>query len=1095
MQSEGMEVMPQGNLSQSQEIQDFLEPELSLESHLGQGGTVQSQQHLLPDSTLDPDSTQQVPQGQLEGKDQFESPSPQGAKQRFVPLTSICFPDSLLQDEDRSFFPGMEDMFGPPPCAADEFPKPDDGTQGMERGEGMKGGGYDMMPGGQSYQSYCQSESGDGQHLGLDTVSVKHELPSTVNTEQLGLIQSGQHGTAPVSESKSGLTSPIFCSSKPKKLLKTSSFHLLKKREPPFQPPKKNYAQEYEFEDDEDKEDVPADIRLNSRRLPDLLPDLISSCRTNRTSLSPMGDIDFCPPNSSLMEGPKRRGRKPTKPKREGPPRPRGRPRIRPLTESPHGVAHDGTKKPRGRGRGRGKKAGEEGVEPGTGLESFKPLKIKLPVPKGLEGSQLEAPTPSHQPIQESNLDSNQTREKIKQKIKEVEEKQPEMKSGFMASFLDFLKSGKRQTLPSAAISSAATVGVSGAAVPVVSSAGSPSKTSHPPSATSSHCTSPCKRLDEELKRNLETLPSFSSDEEDSVSKNQDLQKSISSAISALYDPTDRKDGEPSGPPGDDLLLFSTLFPLADVPPVEVKAPSPTPSVEADVEQEQLPPPISPAPSLKEPPPMLEELPPPPLPAAAAAAAAAVAAAQPPQASPEPEDPEDTRPLHLAKKQETAAICGETDEEEVESGGEGIFRERDEFVIRVEDVQALRLALQTGREPPPIWRVQKALLQKFTPEIKDGQRQFCATSNYLGYFGDAKNRYQRLYVKFLENINKKDYVRVCSKKPWHRPLQAVRRQSQPKASTPKVPVTPKVEKPEKLEKPPKMEKGPKPEKAPKVEKSEKPTKAEKLAKAEKPPKAEKVEPPVPMLTKAAPAGGASKPKSMKPTKVKAEPPPKKRKKWLKEAASSSDSDSSPDQQSEEERLPTGRILNTRAMKEMYRSYVEMLVSTALDPDMIQALEDTNDELYLPPMRKIDGILNDHKKKVLKRVSLNPSQQEALHMFPQLHAETCDTTVKLRPGGEPYNRKTLNKLKKNVSKPQEFSVEVEKSFFYTLYHSLHHYKYHTFLRCKDETTAIEGQDEDLGQEEVVQQCMRNQPWLEKLFDSFSELLTQAQSKCA
>lgn len=49
-------------------------------------------------------------------------------------------------------------------------------------------------------------------------------------------------------------------------------------------------------------------------------------------------------------------------------------------------------------------------------------------------------------------------------------------------------------------------------------------------------CPSPCKRLDEELKRNLETLPSFSSDEEDSVGKNQDLQKSISSAISALYD-------------------------------------------------------------------------------------------------------------------------------------------------------------------------------------------------------------------------------------------------------------------------------------------------------------------------------------------------------------------------------------------------------------------------------------------------------------------------------------------------------------------------------------------------------------------------------
>ena len=45
-----------------------------------------------------------------------------------------------------------------------------------------------------------------------------------------------------------------------------------------------------------------------------------------------------------------------------------------------------------------------------------------------------------------------------------------------------------------------------------------------------------------------------------------------------------------------------------------------------------------------------------------------------------------------------------------------------------------------------------------------------------------------------------------------------------------------------------------------------------------------------------------------------------------------------------ERAVPGRLLKTRAMREMYRSYVEMLVSTALDPDMIQALEDTHGEL-------------------------------------------------------------------------------------------------------------------------------------------------------
>ncbi|XP_044137525.1 proline-rich protein 12 [Bufo gargarizans] len=1514
LQSEAMEGLPQNDamqaLSRPQEIQDFLEPDLNLETHLGQSGNVQGQQHLMPDEgdplRLDPESSQQVPQAQMEPKDQFDSPSPQGSKQRFVPLTSICFPDSLLQDEERSFFPGMEDMFCPPPCGNDEFPKSscsgDDGSQGMDRNDAMKNS-YEMMQSSQGYSGYCTSESNDNQqniHLGLDSVSVKHELPSTVNTEQLGLIQSG-HGQQS-SEVKPGLTSPIFCSSKPKKLLKTSSFHLLKKREPSFQPPKKNYAQEYEFEDDEDKEDVPADIRLNSRRLPDLLPDLISSCRT-RPNISPMGDIDFCPPS---MDGPKRRGRKPTKPKREGPPRPRGRPRIRPLVE-PHVLGHDGIRKPRGRGRGRGRRITDEGRE-SMPMEPLKPLKIKLQVPKGNDTMQMDQ-AEMLPPPQENALDNSQTREKIKQKIKEVEEKQPEIKSGFMASFLDFLKSGKRQQLPTANTSPSKNRPPS-AQQPSQASFGMASQMlSGPLDSTESDslvmsCNSPCKRLDDELKRNLETLPSFSSDEEDSVSKNQDLQKSISSAISALYDPTDRKETENTAPPL-----------------VEEKVASPVPSEPSS----------QPEPPVEVSPPSPQEAPAPPPPE------------EPPaQSSPEQEEPEDSRPLHLAKKQETAAICGETDDEDVESSGEGIFRERDEFVIRVEDIQALKLALQTGREPPPIWRVQKALLQKFTPEIKDGQRQFCATSNYLGYFGDAKNRYQRLYVKFLENINKKDYVRVCSRKPWHRPLQTMRRQSQTKAPGSKSPVavtkpekcdkperlvklepvqrpekmeagekterlekpdnveevenieknetvchsektnggedqeqqnlatkvikeaptvemekdepvektepliqndneavaendicepavkkdkigvmlkpdkaepvvkaeksepmakpektepalTPekaepvtklektdvavktiksphvarsekqefttkperissagrletlelgtksekvttsgKQEKPERITKtekvssagrqeksernrkpekssptakqdkvepvvkptasvrqekvnaavkvvknvtvvkpektelkpeikvetarkspksecpgklpllteksvkdnaleapgkdevvkktekpempsrveknetskkqakpepleqkgksevpnrsegelsqekvmrtekgdkrlkmykhaktersdktgrverpdkpskieradrsprsdraekttklerpdkpvraerssktlrtdrPSKMDKSERPEKMPKLERMEKSPKLEKVTKndkVEKPVRAEKIEKHIRVekvdKVEPTPAKVTLKPKQ-KHTKVKAEPPPKKRKKWLKEVASSSDSDSSPDQQSEEERVPVGRVLNTRAMKEMYRSYIEMLVSTALDPDMIQALEDTSDELYLPPMRKIDGIVNEHKKKILKKISLSSSVQEALHTFPQLNIDPGDSTVRIKPGGEPYNRKTLNKLKKNVAKPQEFKVDTEKSLYYSLYHSMHHYKYHTFLRCKQETNAIEEQSDDLGQEEVVQQCMRNQPWLEKLFDSFIDLLTQAQNKCA
>ncbi|XP_014117962.1 PREDICTED: proline-rich protein 12 [Pseudopodoces humilis] len=951
---DSMEVLPP-----PQEIQDFLEPPLGLEPHLGQSAGVQGPAGHL----LDPEAG--VPAVPTEAKDQFsEGGSPAGGKGRFVPLTSICFPDALLQDEDRGFFPGMEDMFGPPP---EDFPKAgeeEEEEDGGNAGAGLEGRGEGLKPPppydmGQSYPSFCPQDGGAGgdpPQLGLEPP--KHELPSTVNAEPLGLIQSTGEG---VPKPPPPLSTPLFCSSKPKKLLKTSSFHLLRKRDP-FPPPKKTYAQEYEFEDDEDKADVPADIRLNSRRLPDLLPDLISSCR--RPPLTPMGDIDFCP-HPGAHAAPKKRGRKPTKPKREGPPRPRGRPRIRPL--EPPGFP-DGAKRPRGRGRGRGKKGGEEG----EGMEPLKPLK----------------PPP----------DPSQSR--MKQKLREVEEKQPEMKSGFMASFLDFLKSGKRQTLPPSP------------SKPPKTGGGPPN---FPPSVLGGSleagegeglvmaCPSPCKRLDEELKRNLETLPSFSSDEEDSVSKNQDLQKSISSAISALDEPPERREPEPHGPGWvlscqDLQKSISSAISALDEPP-ERREPEPHGELPGPGVGTELPGPggagghceltgpgwvlscqdlqksISSAISaLDEPPERREPEPHCELPGPGGAgghceltgpgwvlscqdlqksiSSAISALDEPPERrEPEPHGPGWVLSCQDLQKSISSAISAldePPERREPEPHGPG-------WVLSCQDLQkSISSAISAldeppeRREPEPHERAPPGRLLN-TRAMKEMYRSYVemlvSTAldpdmiQYLGYFGDAKHRYQRLYVKFLENVNKKDYVRVCSRKPWHRPLALRARVS-----------------------------------------------------------------------------------------------------------------------------PGGR---------------------GVPPD----------ELYLPPMRKIDGILNEHKKKVLKRVTLNPSLQEALHTFPQLHTEPAESLVRLRPGGDPYNRKTLSKVKRSVGKPQEFKVEVEKSFLYTLYHSLHHYKYHTFLRCKDETTAIEGRAEDLGQEEVVQRCMRNQPWLERLFDSFSDLLAQARAKCA
>ncbi|XP_030581380.1 proline-rich protein 12 [Archocentrus centrarchus] len=1573
-----------------------------------------------PETQLSHSQLEQLKRHQFEAESQADKVGQnQAQQQRFAPLTSICFPDSLLHDEDRSFFPEMEDMFCSSEykssCAGDSgagHSAQESLSQGhgpiQEGMEALKGGAaesYNMVGhhNNQGYGQYCQSLPGTGNgNLRLDLDSLKtHELPSTVNTDQLGLIQSQTSsmglntavqgdgsvnkmmGTVGMSGSSNsiGLTSPIFCSSRPKKLLKTSSFHLLKQRREPQHQTKKNYAQEYEFGDDEDKADVPADIRLNSRRLPDLLPDLVSSCRkaggaSGISGLSPLiGDMDFCHPSSySSLEhppqvpphdGPKKRGRKPTKPKREGPPRPRGRPRIRPLPEPPYcrglmGSVAGENRRGRGRGRGRGRR--EEGMVqmhrdmnkaqnlpyhhqqqhqqqqysqqqhlqhhpqhhhqqadlhqvphqqhqqhhlhqqqqhvscPHPQLhqqqqhqsqqlqrDPVRPIKIKLPLatmppPESLlrtdslsssepilsDGSVGSAPSLGLSPGPNTTMDNNrnevnQTQNTMtmqQQRAEEMavdgwkketdtslnpeawtamqklsnsaDEKAFDFKPGFMASFLDFLKTGKKQSdfEPEHDEEKGGIRSLSPTSPPLP-----PTSPQQPPGPFSdagqgegsdlalSSCSSPCKPLDDELKRNLETLPSFSSDEEDSVSKNQDLQKSISSAISALYDTphslaaamasavvkaqpmlsppmpqepslspplpimpplsssmegrkeealthtqhntqdegniqeekkavsplsnreeteelrsehgeeeveTRKTGGEetanteenlrdsqnmlqgaveeqqqqqqqqqpcfselPSGPvpasappspsSSSSPPTYSSPSPL---PPLSFSVTSPLP-VQQDEEEASLndhpsdqqlqqssyqqaptaassPPPSTSPPAIPSSPlynlPLSQSIPPPsttpppsssdqdqepeagqPYLSSPSPSSPSSSSSQPPSPPTPEETPASQRltSLHLAKKQADAAIAGESEEEDSESGGEGIFRERDEFVVRTEDIGTLKMALQTGREPPPIWRVQKALLQKFSPEIKDGQRQFCATSNYLGYFGDAKMHYQRLYVKFLENVNKKDYVRVCSRKPWHRAGLTLRRQALPKqlltihsqsqARTERDDrdkerqkerekerrereTRKKVEKEhkererkeereqkekekeerlkkenEKVEKEKegreqnerecrektlewkkeseserrekekkewdKRERELKEKERNKRQQSEeereqrvRETQEREWKERERPgreqkgrdrqerewevrqgdqkdreqrerekgseqrekerreeekqrdqdtkERVEQVSGDNTMEFAQEKKRGDKKMECQgraKTSQDKAEPPPKKRKKWLKEVLSSS-SDSESSLPSDDEGPVRGGV-NSRAMRDMFRSYVEMLVSTALDPDMIQALEDTDDELYLPPMRKIDSLLSERKKKLLRRVNMSAQHQEALHIFPKMTADPLESgVVKVHLGGEGYNRKTLNQVKRGIPKQQDMKLSIEICRIYSLYHSLHHYKYHTFLHCKKETDNIEQAAEDPGQEEVVQQCMANQGWLESLFDSFMELLT-------
>lgn len=147
----------------------------------------------------------------------------------------------------------------------------------------------------------------------------------------------------------------------------------------------------------------------------------------------------------------------------------------------------------------------------------------------------------------QSVYDGCPQQERIRQKLREVEEKQPEIKTGFIGSFLDFIKSGPKQQFspsPTRTISRPKKV-VTLSKPPSYTLPPLPPKVQSLPvpviSQESPLVTSQQKRLNEELQKNLETLPSFSSDEEENTGKNQALRNSISSALSSLDDSSEKK--------------------------------------------------------------------------------------------------------------------------------------------------------------------------------------------------------------------------------------------------------------------------------------------------------------------------------------------------------------------------------------------------------------------------------------------------------------------------------------------------------------------------------------------------------------------------
>ncbi|XP_065738071.1 glutamine and serine-rich protein 1 isoform X4 [Phocoena phocoena] len=979
-----------------QSPQQIVHPFLQMDGHIIQSNGDHSQQQLHPQNSeimkMDLSESSKPLQQHLTTKGHFSETNQHDSKNHFVSLGSICFPEAMLLSDERNILSNVDDILAATAAACGVTPSDFSKSTSNETIPAVEDGDskshfQQSLDVGHVTSDFNSIAATVGKPPNINDISLNGNQV-TVNLSPVPTLQSKmtldqQHIETPGQTKASKVTSPVV----------GPGHEVQEQSSGPF---KKQSATNHEPEEDSE---VPVDSTLNNNRNQEFVSSSRSISGESATSESEFtlgGDdsgVSMNPTRSTLallaMAQP-------------------GEPISVKIEEENQDLMHFNLQKKKTKGKGQTKE------EDNSNQKQLKrPAQGKRQNPRG-----TDIYLPYTPPSSESCHDGYQHQEKMRQKIKEVEEKQPEVKTGFIASFLDFLKSGPKQQFSTLAVRMPNRTRRPGTQTV---------RTFCPPPLPKTACAtptplvsetggnSPSEKADNELK-NSEHLSSLSSDEDDPGVCSRDIYKSTSTTLNTSDATSDKKKKT-------EALQVATTSPTANTAGTATTSST---TVGA-VKQEPL---YSTSSAVN----ILEN----------------INSAEPPKSIEHDGLPSD----QFAKGQDTVAIEGFTDEENTESGGEGQYRERDEFVVKIEDIETFKEALKAGKEPPAIWKVQKALLQKFVPEIRDGQREFAATNSYLGYFGDAKSKYKRIYVKFIENTNKKEYVRVCSKKPRNKPSQTIRTvQAKPSSSS---------------------------------KTSDAPT-------------------PKTTTTKAP----SMKPK-VKQLKVKAEPPPKKRKKW-KEEFSSSQSDSSPEIHSsssdDEEFNPPApfvtRFLNTRAMKETFKSYMELLVSIALDPDTMQALEKSNDELLLPHMKKIDSMLNDNRKRLLLNLHLDQSFKNALESFPELTIITRDSKTKsggsaiskIKMNGKAYNKKTLRTSKTTTKSAQEFAVDPEKIQLYSLYHSLHHYKYHVYLICKDEISSVQKKNEDLGQEEIVQLCMKNVKWVEDLFEKFGELLNHVQQKCS
>lgn len=501
-----------GHAKASPQVQRIQSPQqvthqfLQVDGHMIQSNGGHSQQQLHPQNSevmkMDiPESSKSLQH--LTSKDNFVQPNHE-SKNQFVSLGSVCFPESMLLGDDRNILSNVDDILAATAAAC-----------GVTPSEFAKS---------TSNEEEIQSvENGDNSKSQFQTIDVRHAAPSfssspTVVGKPLGINSislNGGHVTlnltaVPAMHPKNmNLDQQRIEASDQSIPLRIATSELEQRQEQVSGLVKQQSSINNESEI---RNNVQMDGSVNLKDV-----NLVSSGGRTPHEGSVTSSNNFNMDNNNIVPGSKASGTLQPIPMQQ--------------RSDENGIKAE--EENQDKGQNQVKNASEDDI-------NQKQLKRSGQC-KRQNSRGTDASLPYSSPAPES-YDTYQHQEKMRQKIKEVEEKQPEVRTGFIASFLDFLKSGPKQQFSAPAVRVPNRVRrpvgpvIRAPCLPPLSKP----QVAVAPTPLEGNVDISNKKGNEESRRNSEALPSFSSDE-DSVGGNQDLQKSITSALSTLDDTSSKK--------------------------------------------------------------------------------------------------------------------------------------------------------------------------------------------------------------------------------------------------------------------------------------------------------------------------------------------------------------------------------------------------------------------------------------------------------------------------------------------------------------------------------------------------------------------------